>query len=93
MSTGSRSLEDEEDILTENILTGLLLFLGILSIFASIVLGAYSAVVVIYSRQFLTEFLKTLLFTALLFTTGLGSLYFFRKRRRQRRKTSPFFET
>ena len=59
-----KTIKDENDILVKNIYTGLLLFLGVLSAIAWVVLVVYSAVLVIYRQQFLIEFLKTLIFTA-----------------------------
>lgn len=91
----NRNIEerDENDILIENISTGLILFLGVLSLIAAVVLVTYSAVLGFSRQQLLMEFLKTLIFSAPLLTTGIGSLYYlFRKRRRQREHKDSFTE-
>ncbi len=90
-----RNIEEgyENDMLVENINTGLILFLGVLSLIASVVLLVYSAVLGISRQQFLMEFLKTLIFAGPLLATGLGSLYYlFRKRRRQREHKDGFIQ-
>ncbi len=80
------TVEDKDDILIENLNTILFLFLGILSVFTSLILFVYSATVTVYSQQLSMNFLITSVFAALLFVIGLGSLNLFRKRRKLRKK-------
>jgi len=90
MLQGTR--EDEDDVFVDNLNTALFLFLGSLSVFASVILLVYSATAVVHSQQFLMSFLHTSILAAFLFFIGLGALHLFRKRRTLRkRKKSAFF--
>jgi len=54
MLQGTR--EDEDDVFVDNLNTALFLFLGSLSVFASVILLVYSATAVVHSQQFLMSF-------------------------------------
>jgi len=86
------TVEDADDIFVENFNTALLLFLGILAVFASVALFARSAILVFYGQLLAISLLTNSIFGAFLLVVGLGSLHLFRKRRRLRReKTSSVF--
>jgi uncharacterized membrane-anchored protein len=76
--------EDEEDVLVEKLNNSLLLFLGLLTVFTSLVMLTYSATLAFYAQQFTTSFLYTLVFAAVLFVAGAVMLRFWRMRRRRR---------
>ena len=89
------SLEDENDILTENLNTVIFLLLGILSLFLSVILLVHSATVAVYSQHLTLDFLYWPILAGLFFVTGFGSLHMVRKRResRKRKKSALFFKS
>jgi len=85
-------VEDKDDVFIENLYTAMFLLLGILSVFGSVVMLGYSAIVAVYNQQFMMSLGTTSIFAAFLSIMGVGSLHLFRKRRRLRKeKTSSLF--
>ena len=82
------TIEDKDDMFIEKLNTAFLLFIGILAVFASVILLVYSASVIFYTQQFPMNFSNTSIFAGLLFIIGLGSLHLFQKRRKLRKKKS-----
>ena len=90
MSLGT--VEDKDDVFVENLNSAFLLLLGVLAVFASVVLFVYSVFVAFYGQPFAMGLLTTPAFAAFLLILGSGSLHLFRKRRRQRKeKTGSIF--
>lgn len=79
-------VEGTDDILLENFFTILFLLLGILAVFASLSLIAYSTTLTVSTRQLPADFLTTSIIVVLLFVGGFGSLHVFRRRRKLRKK-------
>jgi len=86
------SMEDKDDIFIENLNSALFLLLGVLAVATSVILFCYSVIVAVYSQQFSMSLLTTPIFSVFLLVVGLGSVHFFRKRRKLRKKkTDSFF--
>jgi len=85
-------IEDEDDIFIESLDNALFLGLGVLSVFASLILLVHSATVVVYGQQLRMDFLYTSIVAVLFFVLGSGSLHVFQKRRKLRKskKTALF---
>ena len=85
------SIRDEDDIISEKIITGLVLTIGIISLITVLCSVVYSVTLVIHKQQPLMELLNTLIFSALLSGIGLGSLHSFQRRLRDAaRKKNPW---
>jgi len=92
IEVSQETVEDREDLFTENLCTALFLLLGTLAVFASVVLLAYPILATVYSQQLAMSISTRSIFAAFLLVVGLGSLHLFRKRRRLRKeKTSSLF--
>ena len=84
--------EDKDDVFIENLNTALFLLLGVLGVFASVVLLAYSVFEAFLAQQLGMSLLTKPAFAVFLLVLGWCSLLLFRKRRRQRKeKTSSLF--
>jgi membrane protein YdbS with pleckstrin-like domain len=86
-----RYVQDEDDILSEKINTGLVLVLGITSLITVLYSVVYSVALVIHKQQSLMESSTTLIVSALLSIIGLGSMHLFQRRLRDAaRKKNPW---
>jgi putative copper export protein len=86
------TVEDKDDVFIENLNTALFLLLGVLGVFASVVLLAYSIVEASFGQQLGMSLLPKPAFAVFLFVLGWFSLLLFRKKRRQRKeKTGTLF--
>jgi len=86
------TVEDKDDVFIENLNTALFLLLGVLGVFASVVLLAYSVVEAFLSQQLGMSLLPKPAFAVFLLVLGWCSLLLFRKRRRLRKeKTGSLF--
>lgn len=84
--------EDKDDVFIENLNTALFLLLGVLGVFTSVVLLAYSVFEAFLAQQLGMSLLTKPVFAVFLLVLGWCSLLLFRKRRRQRKeKTSSLF--
>jgi membrane protein DedA with SNARE-associated domain len=84
--------EDKDDVFIENLNTALFLLLGVLGVFASVVLLGYSVVEAFAGQQLGMSLMHKPVFAVFLLVLGWCSLLLFRKRRRQRKeKTSSLF--
>jgi len=85
-------VEDKDDVFIENLNTALFLLLGVLGVFASVVLLGYSVVEAFLGLQFGASLLTKPAFAVFLLVLGWLSLLLFRRRRRQRKeKTGSIF--
>lgn len=80
-----KTIEDEDDVFTGKINTGLLLFFGVLSVTTSAILVVYSAVLAFHRQELLMEFLKTVIFAAPFSVIGFVSLYYVFQKDRTRK--------
>ena len=82
------TVEDKDDVFVENLNSAFLLVLGILGVFASVVLFVYAGFVAFSGQLLAMGLLTTPAFAAFLLVLGSVSLHLFRKRRRERKEKS-----
>ena len=80
------TVEDKDDVFVENLNSAFLLILGVLGVFASVVLFFYGGFVAFSGQPLAMGLLTTPAFAAFLLVLGSISLHLFRKRRRQRKE-------
>lgn len=84
MSLGT--VEDKDDVFVENLNSAFFLILGVLGVFASVVLFGYSVLMAFSGQPLAMGLMTTPAFAGFLLILGSVSLHLFRKRRRQRKE-------